>query len=88
MTINLINPDLTNNAPLTYPHWPSSYVAMNDIKVYGYENKTYNDTASALSSTILEEEFNSYELIAGSGGLAFWDEPEEDIYSFEDGEEL
>ena len=40
------------------------------------------------SSTNNCESLNAYKLCKESGTLDFWDEPEEDIYTFEDGEPI
>lgn len=36
----------------------------------------------------MEEGLQTYQLARDGGALTFWDEPEEDVYSFEDGEEI
>jgi len=52
------------------------------------EYKISTDTLSALVSVRIEPEITAYELMSSSGGISFWDAPEEDIYTFEDGEAL
>ena len=43
---------------------------------------------AVVAAEAIEPRFPCYELSRQSGVLAFWDEPGEDIYSFEDGEEV
>jgi len=45
-----------------------------------------SDTESVLALVSPDQDLNPYECLRLSGGLAFWDRGEEDIYSFDDGE--
>ncbi len=88
MTVNMANRNFTNDTSMTCLDLPAVYMPIDDVIVGRYVGDRYLDTASARASTECEEEIGPYELMCGSGALAFWDEPEEDIYSFEDGEAL
>jgi len=63
-------------------------IGINECVGKRYESRHYTKTASACAAEVLEIDFSAYELICTSGTLSFWDKPEEDIYSFEDGEAL
>lgn len=86
MTINLIDRNLTNDVSQPYYGWLSVYVPTDEGVVERYESEPYTDTAAASSYAESEKEISPYEIMCGSGALDLWDEPEEDIYSFEDGE--
>ena len=45
-----------------------------------------SETKSVSAIVPPENDLDPYECLRSSGGLAFWDRTEEDIYSFSDGE--
>jgi hypothetical protein len=47
-----------------------------------------SSTSSIRDHVANEDEFSSYECSRFSGSLSFWDNPEEDIYTLEDGQPL
>ena len=79
---------MVNDVPMLYPLWSTVYTAIGEHRGEVYERKDSTTTASVSSAMEPEKEFASYELICSSGVLAVWDNPDEDIYSFEDGEAL
>ncbi len=74
--------------PLIYPILPTIYSNTGERRGEAYELKDSTTTASVSSVIEPERELSPYELISSNGALAFWDNPEEDIYSFEDGEAI
>jgi len=85
MTLIKIDENVTNDTPIA--SWVSDY-KIDDINIMiGIMQHDVSDTASVADmSNSFEEEIDAYEFMRSSGSLSFWDEPEEDIYSFEDGE--
>ena len=88
MTVNFANSHLTNDA-FAYDHLLSVYKTAED----NISKRRYVESYSSTASINYEEletadDVIPYELLCNSGGLSFWDEPEEDIYSFDDGEEV
>ena len=77
---------MSNDVPFLYKG--NAYIGINECVGKRYESRHYTKTASACAAEVLEIDFSAYELICTSGTLSFWDKPEEDIYSFEDGEAL
>jgi hypothetical protein len=50
---------------------------------------TIQDSMSSISNRVADEdELSPYECARSSGTLNFWDDPEEDIYTLEDGQPL
>lgn len=90
MTFIGVENSLANDTPITCLNCPTAYISIDEeaLGAVRYKSESYPDTASIIFSTKLEDEVSSYDLIYGSGALAFWDRPEEDLYSFEDGEAL
>ena len=80
MTMTLINSNVISNVPLIYSFGSSAYGV--------YKHESFTDTTSVIAELEPEKEISSYDLMCGSGALAIWEDPEEDIYSFEDGEAL
>ena len=67
--------------------WESYYVVSQAyIRLGSIQTGSPSDTASAQVATAPESNLNPYECIRSSRLLAFWDNPAEDIYSFDDGE--
>ena len=67
--------------------WESYYVASEGhIRLGAVQTGSTSDTASALVAVGPESDLSPYECIRSSRLLAFWDNPAEDIYSFDDGE--
>jgi len=67
--------------------WENYYVASEGhIRLGSVQTGSTSDTASALVAVALESDLSPYECIRSSRLLAFWDNPAEDIYSFDDGE--
>jgi hypothetical protein len=88
MDIALNNSCIENDMMSTFHNWLSIYITINDRTGDRYSSQNYSDTAAAIIPTSLEEkdEISSFQLMHESNALAFWDAPEEDIYSFNDGE--
>lgn len=68
--------------------WQSGYLTpgapIHYGAVCGVEDASETKSVSAVRP--MEPELNPYECLRLSGGLAFWDRPEEDLYSFDDGQ--
>ncbi len=68
--------------------WNSGYWTPGALLRYGSicGVEDVSETKSVSAIRPLESELNPYECLRLSGRLAFWDRPEEDIYSFDDGQ--
>ncbi|MCK4816417.1 hypothetical protein KA005_11675 [bacterium] len=66
------------------------YSEISDVKHIGEAFRMIETTAteSAQVATKIEFDLVPYEFCRFSGVLSFWDNPEEDIYSFEDGQPI
>lgn len=64
------------------------YAGQNDTKRLGetFRLEDATLTQSVLAAMATEPELIPYECTRSSGVLDFWDDPSEDIYSFEDGQ--
>jgi hypothetical protein len=61
-----------------------------DIKHLGETFRVIDatDTESVIAAMATEPDLIPYECCRSSGILSFWDEPDEDLYTFEDGQPL
>ena len=76
---------ITNNIASS---WNVGYLAPGDLLCVGsirWENNI-SETKSVSTLMVLEPDLSPYEYMRLSGILAFWNEPEEDIYTFDDGQ--
>jgi hypothetical protein len=78
---------IVGSTSLIYP-FLSPYFIAGDNRCEDYERADSTATASISFMDEPEKEINPYELMCSNGAFAFWDDPEEDIYSFDDGEAL
>lgn len=88
MTTNSINTSMAYKAPVIYPIWLKAYKTQDENIGEIYELKDSTATASVIYAMVPAKDLSPYELMSNSGANAFWDDPEEDIYSFEDGEAI
>jgi len=68
--------------------WASGYRRLGDpVRLGGIcQAENISETKSVSAVVPPEGDLNPYECLRSSRGLAFWDRPEEDVYSFEDGQ--
>ncbi len=68
--------------------WNTGYLTPGTLFHYGRicGVEDVSETKSVASVRPLEPELNPYRCMRSSGGLAFWDQPQEDVYSFDDGQ--
>jgi len=87
MTITYKQHSGTTDSITTSP-WGSGYsVPGNPLRVGNIcQANNISETKSVSTLTAIEPDLNPYECMRGSGGLAFWEGPEEDIYTFDDGQ--
>lgn len=79
---------LEQSAPLALVAPDVCYLAPNEI---GYAGHVYVPVSTAATESVLafkpsEPDLVPYECARYSGVLSFWDNPAEDIYTFEDGQ--
>ena len=79
---------LEQSDPLPLLGADDCYLARSDIRSAGnvYVPDSRASTESVLAFKPSEPNLIPYECCRSSGVLSFWDEPEEDIYTFEDGQ--
>jgi len=85
MTVTYCERTATIDGQFCLP-WESSYV-VSEIRIClgNIQAERSSDTKSVLSVAEQEEETNPYECARSSRVLTFWDQRDEDIYSFDDG---
>lgn len=78
----------TTNTRTTRPssHWQVPRVFLHDL--WAGPSKGYKLTQPDRNESSCQEVVSGYEFARDSGALAFWDEPDEDIYTFEDGSDI
>jgi len=72
----------------SFASWDSGYSTPGAPFRFGNIRQMRNtsETQSVSAVIPIEPDLTPYECMRLGGGLAFWDKPEEDLYSFDDGQ--